>query len=66
MALPTGYAKPMSTLMMIVLNAGMSLVLVGLGAVCAWIAHALTPPHRGGPRRWRGPPTTVSKLLICA
>jgi hypothetical protein len=64
MVLQTGYANPMPTLMMIMLNAGMSLVLVALGGGCAWIAHALTPPHRGGPRRGRGLSTAVSKLLI--
>ena len=54
----------MSTLTMIMLNAGMSLVLVVLGAGCAWIAHGLTPPHWGGPRGECGPSIAVSKLLI--
>jgi hypothetical protein len=62
----TGYARAMSTLMMIALNAGMSLVLVGLGAGCAWIANGLTPPHHGGPRRRRGPSIAASNVLIPA
>lgn len=52
--------------MLIMFNAGMSFVVVGLGAGCARIARSLTPPHRGGPRRWRGLSITVSKLLISA
>jgi hypothetical protein len=54
----------MSTLTMIMLNAGMSLVLVVLGAACAWIAHGLTPSHGRGPRGKRGPSIAVSNLLI--
>jgi hypothetical protein len=64
MAVQIGYRHAMSTLMMIALNAGMSFVLLGLGAGCAWVANGLTPPRQGGSRRWRGPSIAVSKVLI--